>query len=942
MGELKTKRSGHWLLLLAAFGYCAFGSTGAAVAQSAGATTYYVSRSTGNDDYDGLAPRWNGVHGPWKTLTRASEVTYQPGDRLLLKCGDIWDETLTLKGDGTPQNPITVSSYGTGERPYIRRTLGKNEQCIVLDNAAGYRIRGLELGYALNAIHVRMDAKGRTDYDYYRFEDCFIHDIQNPTFLTSGGAWGWAIWFEGSGIPRNISVVDCIGLRTQGFFTGTAHMGNVTFARDTVSHGSLNQVNQTYATDFDINDCVFVYNYPWQYDRWGTTQVLAGILKGGPGVRYDVENNEFGWPGDYPGSPDGCGYDFEVSTADVTFSHNFVHDSFGEGVLFMGDRVQKNLIFSDNIFRNNVRFTSRGWTCTISLPLSVTGSGVFSHNVFYLWPGRTAFGSLGSTPPIQRPTDFTYVDNNEHPTKPFVAMPLVTHIAYRNGERIYTLASATPGATIHYTTDAGLPTQSSPVYTHPIVIRRSGVLNAKAFKKGYYPSYVNSLAINLRVPKVGAPSAWWKLNETSGRTVRDFTGDNNGQLTGASWMRGKGLAFNGRNASVTLHNHHLAAISNTFTISFWAKPAAYRPVTPEVGSGMGMTDAIWWKRDKKNGDALAESKGGARGRLIGGARTVSKLGRGLRFNGVGDSVAFRDAGLSKVADTFTISFWADPTATRADTPQANIGISGIAGQRYALGPQQYSAASGGAGVGVSVGTNGVSVFELADSYLPSPLVYNHPLTGWNNIVVVYRNKQPSLYINGALVKTGLKSHKTVHPDFDLGGSEYGWYQGNLDDVRVYRRALNEAEIRELVAQGEATPVKWTIDKMAGTRGLPFALGPIRRGGGTSADNAGVGVAVGTNGISVCESSDAYLPSVLVDTQPIKGWNQITIVYHGGQPTLYLNGIFETVGCRSEKTVHPVFDLGGGHGLGWYRGNLADVRVYDRALTDAEVQALAAK
>jgi hypothetical protein len=56
--------------------------------------------------------------------------------------------------------------------------------------------------------------------------------------------------------------------------------------------------------------------------------------------------------------------------------------------------------------------------------------------------------------------------------------------------------------------------------------------------------------------------------------------------------------------------------------------------------------------------------------------------------------------------------------------------------------------------------------------------------------------------------------------------------------------------------------------------------------------------------------------------------------------LYLNGIFETAGCHSTKTVHPVFDLGGAAGLGSYAGKVDDVRVYDRALTDAEIQELA--
>ena len=75
------------------------------VATSAQAATYYVSQSSGDDSSSGL------VGKPWKTLKRASTVKYAPGDQILLKCGDTWNEELRPKGEGTAKNPITISSY---------------------------------------------------------------------------------------------------------------------------------------------------------------------------------------------------------------------------------------------------------------------------------------------------------------------------------------------------------------------------------------------------------------------------------------------------------------------------------------------------------------------------------------------------------------------------------------------------------------------------------------------------------------------------------------------------------------------------------------------------------------------------------------------------------------------------------------------------------------
>lgn len=853
----------------------------------AAAATYYVSSSHGDDRHDGLAGRWDGAHGPWRSLARASSIEYHAGDRLLLQCGDVWDEALTLRGDGAAGQPVTVSSYGEGERPYIRRTIGGRQECILIDDSCGYRIRDLELGEAFAGIHVRLQGKRRSEYPYYRFENCFFHDILNPKVPDEGEPWGWAIWMEGPGRSRDIRIEGCIGLRTQAFLNGGVNRSDVVLDHDTISHGSMNQVFQSETQGFDILNCVFVYNYPWRYDSYGITQVIAGNLAGGPGIHYNVRNNEFGWPGDYPGSPDGCGYDFEVSTNGVTFQNNFVHNSYGEAVLFMGGMRQQNLLFADNLFRDNVRFSPR-WDCTIALFTNMSGSGVFRNNTFYLWPGKKAFAS--------KPACFTYEGNDERPTKPFVAMPLVTRIGNVGGARVYSFACATPGATIRYTTDAGLPTEASPVYTRPIVVRRSGVLNVKAFKRGYWPSYVNSLAVELRRPEGKSPSVVWRPGRPAPAADR------------------------------------LAAISDTFTVAFWVRPRGARRPTPETGSGCGLTDVDWWKLDEGAGSTAADSVGGSPGSLHGCAWVRDGGMTALSFNGKSDSVSFGGAGRHAVSGDFTVSFWAAPEAERASTPEATGGVSGIRDQRYALLPMQYSGSSGEAGCGVSVGTNGVSVFELADNYLPSPLVADRPLKGWNHIALVYRGGQPFLYVNGALEKAGLKSGKRVHPDFTLGGNPYGWYQGKLRDVRVYPRALTEAEVRGLAAGDPSGSIPWTVDKSAGTLGLPFALGPVRRGGGSDGGHAGMGVSVGTNGISVCEASDNYQPSVLVDNRPLAGWKHVAIVYRDRQPSLYLDGVFEKAGCRSGKIVHPAFTIG--------RGAVGEVRVFDYALTDAEVQQLA--
>jgi hypothetical protein len=197
-------------------------------------------------------------------------------------------------------------------------------------------------------------------------------------------------------------------------------------------------------------------------------------------------------------------------------------------------------------------------------------------------------------------------------------------------------------------------------------------------------------------------------------------------------------------------------------------------------------------------------------------------GYALNFNGAGDYCSANSADLATYTDNFTMEFWVRSTVTRTTKTESTSGITGTAphGQHYAVYPSHGGAAN--AGAGVSVGTNGVSVYEHGAGYLPALLVYDTPLTGWNHIAVVYTAKQPSLYINGILVKTGLTSARTaVFPSARLGGHPYGWHTGDIDEYRVWSTSRTQTEIRDNMCQKltgvEAGLVRYLrLDDGAGT------------------------------------------------------------------------------------------------------------------------------
>ncbi|MDZ4711706.1 MAG: right-handed parallel beta-helix repeat-containing protein [bacterium] len=76
---------------------------------------YYVS-STGNDNNNGLS-----TSAAWKTITKvnSSMSSFNAGDQILFKRGEIFSGTLTITKGGTTGNQIVFGSYGSGNLPEI-------------------------------------------------------------------------------------------------------------------------------------------------------------------------------------------------------------------------------------------------------------------------------------------------------------------------------------------------------------------------------------------------------------------------------------------------------------------------------------------------------------------------------------------------------------------------------------------------------------------------------------------------------------------------------------------------------------------------------------------------------------------------------------------------------------------------------------------------------
>ncbi|MDT3428367.1 glycosyltransferase involved in cell wall biosynthesis [Paenibacillus forsythiae] len=147
-----------------------------------------------------------------------------------------------------------------------------------------------------------------------------------------------------------------------------------------------------------------------------------------------------------------------------------------------------------------------------------------------------------------------------------------------------------------------------------------------------------------------------------------------------------------------------------------------------------------------------------------------------------------------ISNTFTYEFWVKAEEEQALDEERNTGADGTGGRAYLVGPDFYP--EGSAGCGISVGTNGIAVYEHSVNHLPARLVFAHDFSEWQHVAVVSDNKKLRLYINGARVKeeSMASNVERVIPSLGIGGHQYGTFKGQVREFRLWSVARSEEEI----------------------------------------------------------------------------------------------------------------------------------------------------
>jgi PKD repeat protein len=206
-----------------------------------------------------------------------------------------------------------------------------------------------------------------------------------------------------------------------------------------------------------------------------------------------------------------------------------------------------------------------------------------------------------------------------------------------------------------------------------------------------------------------------------------------------------------------------------------------------------------WTLDEASGYTVQDEVGSYDGRLVGGPTWQpdgGRIGGALAFDGVDDRV---DVGSFEVrGDGLTVALWLRPDGFASREARLVSKATGVQEQDHYWMVSLY-----GAALRFRLKTDGLTSTLLADDDVL--------LAGkWLHVACTYDKNEMRIYGNGTLLVSAAKSGEvdvSATAAVALGNQPVGAgdraFDGQLDDVRIYHRALSETEIAALANPGAA-------------------------------------------------------------------------------------------------------------------------------------------
>ena len=295
-------------------------------------TTYYVDSVDGDDSNSGKSESQ-----AWRTLAKASAQVYEAGDVLRFKAGGIYSGTFTAQGNGTAENPITVSSYGDIDaegKPLIYNR-GEHTITFYIHNVNGWTVENLEF--------TAPDAKGLNVYADNNFgimkdikiDNCTFHNIWDHETEAYGSNHA-AIFICSTGKYTHLENVSVTNVNIYNCAYGINMHGNtLEWSRDifispeeSYNQNILIEGTSLYNVYYDaiiigsvnnliVRDCSLIKT-SLNTDHY-TAPMWSHHAK-----NYLIENCEIAGAENYK---DGMAVDFDGWTTDSTYQYIYSHDN---------------------------------------------------------------------------------------------------------------------------------------------------------------------------------------------------------------------------------------------------------------------------------------------------------------------------------------------------------------------------------------------------------------------------------------------------------------------------------------------------------------------------------------------------------------------------------------------------------------------------------------
>jgi len=206
----------------------------------------------------------------------------------------------------------------------------------------------------------------------------------------------------------------------------------------------------------------------------------------------------------------------------------------------------------------------------------------------------------------------------------------------------------------------------------------------------------------------------------------------------------------------------------------------------------------WWKLDETSGDTAKDSAGNNDGRLVGDPQwqpSAGKVGGALELDGDGDYVEIPNESNFDITTEITVSAWIK--ANQFDKEWQAIIAKGDSTWRIQRNQNKDSLEFACSGLKIPSGS-------------PYGSLYGEKSVNdgqWHHIVGVYDGSKMYLYVDGTVDTSQPASGRINTNDEPVYIGENSertarFWEGLIDDVRIYNYALSEGEIKTIYNEGK--------------------------------------------------------------------------------------------------------------------------------------------